>query len=112
MLSRKYRLKKEKDFELVFKKGKTFSSKFLFLKIRKNNFGISRFGFVIGKRITKKSTVRNKIKRRLREVIRKKIEKIKPGFDVVIIGRPEIVDKDYQTIDEAVGKLFKEGRLI
>lgn len=112
MLSRKYRLQKEKDFELVFKKGKPFCSEFLFLKLIKNDLKISRFGFVVGKKIAKKSTDRNKIKRRLRDIVRKKLEKIKPGFDVVIIGRPEVIERDYGEIDKVVEKLFKTGKLI
>ena len=113
MLAKQHRLKKDKDFELVFKKGKAFNGKFLFLKvIKRNNLEVSRFGLIVGTKISKKATIRNKIKRRLRDVIRKKLEDIKPGFDVVIGAKTRIVDKSYQDIKEELeGLLEKTGVL-
>lgn len=113
MLAKQYRLKKNKDFELVFKRGKTFDSKLLFLKtIKRNNLKVSRFGLVVGTKISKKATIRNKIKRRLRDVIRKKLEDIKPGFDVIIGAKAGVVDKNYQEIkEEFKGLLEKAGVL-
>lgn len=112
MFAKQYRLQNDKDFKLVFKNGKVFNSKFLFLKIRKNSLENSRFGFIIGTKISKKSTVRNKIKRRLRESIKKKLNNIKPGFDVIIGVKPEIVDKSYQEIEKETGELLKKAGLI
>lgn len=111
MLSKQYRLQKDKDFKLVFKEGKTFSSKFLFLKLRKNNLKDSRFGFILSKKISKKSTVRNKIKRRLREFIRKELDKIRTGFDVIIVPKPEIISKNCQDIDLEFEKLLEKAVL-
>lgn len=112
MFSKQYRLRKDDDFELIFRKGKAFKIDFLFLKLRENNLGFSRFGFIIGKKISKKSTVRNRIKRKLKENIRRRINKIKPGFDVVVGAGPEIVGKDYKDIDQTVEQLFKKAKLI
>ena len=111
MLSKKYRLQKDKDFDLVFKKGKNLGSEFLFLKLRKNGLEISRFGFILSKKISKNATVRNKIKRRLREIIRKKLNDIKPGLDVVIGTKTVIVNKDYQEIKEALEGLLRKAGL-
>lgn len=111
MLSRQYRLQKDKDFELVFKEGKIFSSKFLFLKLRKNNLKDSRFGFILSKKISKKSTVRNKIKRKLREIIRKDLDKIRAGFDVVIVVKPEIISKNYRDMSIEIEKLLGKAGL-
>lgn len=112
MLSKKYRLQKDKDFDLVFKKGKNLGSKFLFLKLRKNGLEISRFGFILSKKISKNATVRNKIKRRLREIIRKELGNIKSGFDIVIVAKPTIVGKDYLETREEVGGLLKKAGLL
>ena len=112
MLSKKYRLQKDKDFDLVFKKGKNSGSEFLFLKLRKNDLEISRFGFILSKKISKNATVRNKIKRRLREIIRKELGNIKSGFDIVIVAKPKIVGKDYLEIREEVGGLLKKAGIL
>lgn len=85
MLPKVNSLKKKKDFEKVFKEGQSFKESFLYLKIKKNNLKSSRFGFVVSKKISKKATIRNKIKRRLREITRIKLPFIKKGIDGVII---------------------------
>ncbi len=112
MLAKQYRLQKDKDLKLVFKNGKAFSAGFLFLKLKKNNLQVSRFGFIVGKRISKKAAIRNKIKRRLREIIRKNLDNIKSEFDIVIWVKPVIADKNYQEIEQDIKELLKKSRLI
>lgn len=96
---------KKKEFEAVFRKGKTKAGKLVFLKILKNNLGNNRFGVVVSKKISKKAVNRNKIKRRLREIIRQ--AHIRPGLDIIIIAKPEIIDKNYQDIKNELEDLFK-----
>ena len=82
MLSRKNRLKKKKDFEQVFRRGETLKEGFLTLKLAKNNLKVTRFGFVISLKVSKKASLRNKIRRRLRAIAKTKIPQIKTGFDM------------------------------
>jgi len=112
MLPKENRLKKNKDFEKVFKEGKGFKEDLLVLKKVKNNLKNSRFGFVVSKTFFKKATLRNKIKRRLRELVRIKLNEIKKGIDVVIIAKPGLETKDFQEIKEIVNKLFKKAKII
>jgi len=107
MLAKQFRLKKDRDFESVFKKGKSINNKFLFLKLKKNNLKNSRFGFIVGKKISNKAAVRNNIKRKLREIVKNNLDNIKPGFDIVIVAKPEIIDKNYQEIKYDFERLFK-----
>ncbi len=84
------------------------------MKIASNGKGVSRFGFIVSKKISKKAVVRNKVKRRLRESVRLKLKNgsIKNGFDAIILTRPPIVDKSFVEIDEVVSKLLgKAGAL-
>ena len=132
MLPVKNRLKKEKDFEKVFKTGKGFKEKFLYLKIKKNNLGVSRFGFVISKKVSKKATSRNKLKRRLRELVKIKLPKIKKGIDGTIVVNPggevspardykdgkETQSKqtsnkvnDFRELEKIINKLFEKAGL-
>lgn len=112
MLAKINRLKKRKDFELIFKKGKKFKEDFLVLKIIKNNLNQSRFGFIVGGKISKKATLRNKIKRRLRELVRKKLEKIKKGFDAILIAKEGLENKDFWELEEIINKLFSKAKII
>ena len=111
-LPKKYRLSK-KDFEAAFKKkGRFIEIDFLKAKILKNNLNISRFGISCGTKISKKAVLRNKIKRRLNESLRLKLDKIKKGYDILVILTPKIVEKTYQEIDQAILKLLKQSNLL
>lgn len=112
MLAKKHRLTKEKDFKRVFEEGKSFVDQFIVLKIAKNNLDISRFGFIISLKIAKKSTTRHKIRRRLSEIIRLKLEKIEPGFDIIILAKPEIINQSYSQIDMVLTKALKKAKLL
>ena len=112
MLSRDSRLKKNKDFELVFKKGKGLKKGFLYFKYIKNNLKTCRFGFVISKKISKKAVVRNKIKRRLRESIKSKIPFIKESIDGIIIVLPEEKIGNYQAINSLLEEILQKAGLV
>jgi len=108
MLPKLNRLKKKKDFEKVFKLGRGAKLNFITLKFNENGLENSRFGFVVSSKVSKKAVVRNKIKRRMRESVKKKINNIKKGFDVVLIALPNSKDKDFQETNRVVEKLFKK----
>lgn len=111
MLPKRNRLKKKKDFEKVFKKGQGFKENFLVLKIVKNNLKINRFGFIVSTKFSKKATVRNKIKRRLSEIIRARLARIKKGKDGVIIVLPGLEINNYWELEEMVNRLFEKAKL-
>ena len=111
MLALKNRLAKEKDFQNVFKKGKSFKQDFLVIKTAKSKLKDSRFGFVAGKNFSKKATERNKIKRRLREIIKKRFNQIKTGTDVVLIVMPG-AENNFNKIEETLSKLLKKSGLL
>ncbi|MEM2954991.1 MAG: ribonuclease P protein component [Candidatus Nanoarchaeia archaeon] len=110
MLPKRFRLTKKKDFEKVLKSKKFFSEKFIFAKVIKNELRISRFGFIVTLKISKKATERNRIRRQLHEIIRNNLDQIKKGFDFVFIVRPEIKNKSFKEIKESLlNLLLKEG---
>lgn len=107
MLKQENRLRKKRDFEEVFKKGKTKTGKNLFLKARKNKLKTNRFGWVVSLKVSKKAVVRNKIKRQLRAIVKKNFSNLKQGLDIVVVARPEIVNKNYQEIENDLESLLK-----
>jgi len=111
MLAKKNRLKRKKDFKLILKEGKRFKEDFLILKLRENNLKESRFGFTVSLKISKNTTLRNKIRRRLSETVKMKFKKIKKGIDGLFIACPGLETKDFWEIDEAVEKLFKKAKI-
>jgi len=107
MLVRKYCLKKRQDFKNVLRNKKSLIGKLVFLKFIKNDLDNSRFGFIVSSKISKKAVVRNKIKRQLREIVRKNLANIKSGLDIIIIAKPEIINNNYQDIKSDVKNLLK-----
>ncbi len=111
MLSRENRLTKKRDFERVFKEGKTQKQGSIYLKFTPNALQYSRFGFVVGRKFSHKATIRNYLKRRLREAV-KQSEGIKNGFDVVIVANQSGIKRDWESVQVAVKTLLTKTGLI
>lgn len=107
MLPRKYKLKRDNDFKKVFKEGRYQQRDFIKIIFLKNNLKVSRFAFMVGLKISKKANQRNKIRRRLEEIVQKRINQIKPGFDLVVMVSPAILEKNYQEIEEVLVGLLE-----
>ena len=112
MLLKINRLRQKKDFKKLFQEGKSFKNNFLILKIAQNNLKESHFGFIVSKKVSKKAILRNKIKRRLRDIIRQNIKDIKKGIDVVLIILPGLEKKNFLEIKEILNTLFKKAGLV
>ena len=89
-LNKKNRLKKKRDFEDVFKRGKAVKGIFLFIKYRSNKLDVSRFGFVVSTKISRKAVERNRIRRILSEAARSIVNGLK-GYDIVVFVNREII---------------------
>ncbi|MFH1657667.1 MAG: ribonuclease P protein component [bacterium] len=111
MLLKENRLRNKKDFDKVFKEGRGFKEDFLYLKFRNNNSEVSRFGFIVSQKISKKAVIRNKLKRRLREIINTEMARIKNGIDVVLITSPGLENRDFQKLKEIVVKTLAKARI-
>ena len=111
MLPKLYRLKKKSDFDRLLKKGKIENTQFLAIRFIDNNQQNSRFGFLAAKKNFKKATLRNKIRRRLRELIGQRLFLIKPGNDIALIARPGIEDKRPIEAKELLETILKQAKL-
>jgi len=112
MLAKENRLRKTKDFEKVFKKGKAYREDFLFIKIAENGLKDSRFGFVVSKKFSKKALDRNRIKRQLRGIIKLKLSEIKKGLDIIILVIPGSVNQDFSQLSVTMDKIFKRAEIV
>lgn len=112
MLPKQNRLTKNKEFENVFKNGGTFFTKILGIKYMENGFGLTRFGIIIGNKISKKAVARNKIKRRIREILRLNFDKIIEGYDIVILARTGIAEIEYDELEKNIEYALRKARLL
>ena len=111
MLRKENRIRKDKEFDRVFKAGQSFYGKDLGLKLTKNDLNISRFGILINTKVSKKAVVRNLYKRQLRAIIRQELLSLKTGYDVVLIVFPLILEKKYSELAELLPTGFKRLNL-
>lgn len=101
------RLRRHGDFVVVQRRGRGGSNALLTLRALPNDADTSRFGFLISKRVGK-AVVRNRARRRLREICRR--EPVAPGWDLVLIAKPAIVNAPFEAIVGSVRELFARAR--
>ena len=104
MLKPQNRLKADRDFKRALKIGRFFNSKEMRLRAAFNKLPESRFGFVISTAVDKRSAVRNRIKRQVREAVRLllKEKKIATGSDVVFLLGRGLKDLQFTEIQKKV----------
>lgn len=73
---------------------------------------MSRFGFIVSQKVSKKASVRNKVKRRLRGLIKLKLPQTKKGIDGVLVALSGLETNNFEEIEKTINKLFKNAKLI
>jgi len=101
-------LRKKKEFELIFKTGRSSYDQLMGLKILQNTLTISRFGIVVSTKVSKKAVLRNRLRRQIRYIITKH-PSIKTGYDMVIIVLPAALEQPFADLEQSF--LFHVRRL-
>ncbi len=112
MLPKENRLVQKPDFERVKEKGEKFQSNLFGLLVYPTGKEQSRFGFVISTKLSKKAVRRNRAKRLLREQIKRLLSFIRPGFDIVFLGKKPLIEANLSKIEKETNRLFKKARLL
>lgn len=102
-------LTKSRQYAEVQTKGRSWSSALLVMRAMPNDLPGSRIGFSVSKRVGN-AVVRNKVKRRLREILR--VLSLRPGRDIVFIARPPSATASFASIREAAHGLLSRADLI
>ncbi|MEX1194307.1 MAG: ribonuclease P protein component [Dehalococcoidia bacterium] len=108
-MPKQIRLRRRKDFDAVFSKGRTWSNDLLVLRILPNDCDHNRFGFVTSKRLGK-AVVRNRVRRRLREIVR--VAPTNPGFDCVLSAKTKAADAEFARLRSAASSLLKRAGVL
>jgi ribonuclease P protein component len=112
-MEKRHRLRDNADFQRLRREGQTLARPLIVLSFLPNGLGYTRFGFAVGKRVGK-AVVRNRIKRRMREAVRRRLQEgqIANGWDIVLIARRPIVEASFQQVDETIGLLLRRAGLV
>ncbi|MFW5998422.1 MAG: ribonuclease P protein component [bacterium] len=101
-------LKKTRQFKKVYENGKSYATPNLVLYRLSNKKEYNRFGFSISKKIGN-AVIRNKLRRRIKEIIRHNEKYIRNGYDLVFIARKPVVNLDFFHLKKNTIYLFKKS---
>ncbi len=104
-------LKSNRDFRRLYRSGKQSVQPFLVVYYRKNPLGSNRLGITVSTKIGK-AVVRNRIRRRLREIYRLNEEKILPGIDIIVVARHRSVKAGYAELEDSYLKALRTLELL
>src|ERR671935_993016 len=112
-VERRHRLSRSRDFDAVYRHGRSVSTRFLVLySFARDDDGPPRIGFAIPKG-TGSAVVRNRVKRQLREAWRARLAEIPGGRDYVLIARPGLAEaaeaRGFEWLGGRIGEGLGEG---
>jgi len=99
------------DFARLAEGGVARSHPLLVGRFVRNDLDQTRFGLATGKRLGR-AVIRNRVRRRIREGLRVMAPSFQPGWDVLIIARPAIVDADQEALVGALQRVLRSGGVL
>ena len=105
-MGRDRRLRKSADFQALRRDGRGRANSLAVLRTRPNGMHITRIGFSVGRRVGN-AVVRNRVKRRLRELFR--LTQLQDCWDMVLIARPAAAGASYPQLRQAVEDLLNRS---
>ena len=84
---------------------------YLVLYARKNRMNTNRVGVTVGKKLGH-AVVRNRVRRRLREVYRLNEERFTPGWDIVVVARSRCINADFGKLTQAYLSLAEKAGIL
>jgi ribonuclease P protein component len=105
---RAFRLLRRAEYDAVYREGRRRSSREFTLFLRPNGLDSSRFGWSIKKALGN-AVRRNRIRRRLREILRLHRQEIAPGWDIVIHPRSSAATTQFSALQAELLKLMPAG---
>ena len=93
-------LKKNRDFQLVYKTGTSYVNKYLVMYARENQLGKNRIGISVSKKVGN-SVVRHHLTRLIRESYRLNSNMFNSSLDIVVVVRTSAWDDNYHSLESA-----------
>ena len=84
---------------------------YLVLYARKNRTDGNRVGITVGKKLGK-AHIRNRVRRRLREIYRLNEEQFQSGWDIVVVARTKAIDAEFARLEKSYLSLAKRAGIL
>lgn len=104
-------VKENYEFRRIYRKGKSAVSPQLVIYCQRNRRGHSCLGVSVSTKLGC-AVVRNRVRRRIREIYRLNKAKMLPGYDLIVVARVRAVETDYQKLDRAYLRLLEQLDLL
>lgn len=111
MLKRINRLKKRYQFNYVYKSGEHLSSEHLVLYFCSSKTKNIKVGFAVTKKVGH-AVVRNKIRRRLREIVKKQLPVLEQHYNIIVVAKDNITDASFEKLSSEFNKLICKAKLV
>ena len=93
-------LKKNQDFQTVYRGGKSYANKYLVMYVMDSGWEDTRIGISASKKVGN-SVVRHHVTRLVRESYRLNKDRVRLGLDIVVVARPAAKEADFKKIESA-----------
>ncbi len=110
-MDKRNRLRKNEDFKKVYKYGKNYYNRNLIMYVMKNELENTRIGFTVSKKVGN-SVVRNRVKRRIKEIVRRNLRNIKEGYDIILIPKKNVSEINHKELENAIFHIFKLANVL
>jgi ribonuclease P protein component len=112
MMAQYQKLKRNADFGRVYRRGRYYAGRFVVLHTLPNrSCGPARVGFTVSRRIGG-AVQRNRVKRRLREVMRTLDAEMRTGVDLVLTAKPNVENTVFEKLKAEVYALLARAGLL
>jgi ribonuclease P protein component len=111
-MKKEMRVKKNKDFQEAFKKGRSFANRqFVVYAVKKEEQDHFRIGLSVSKKLGNAVT-RNQIKRYVRQSILELKDQLQTGNDYIIIARKPVSEMDFFEVKKSLIHVLKVGKVL
>jgi len=104
-------LRKNHEFKRLYNKGRSAASQCAVVYCRRNGLPENRLGVTVSTKLGG-AVVRNRIRRRLKEVYRLNEEKLSAGFDIVLVARMRSAHAGFKELESSLLSIFRNLKII
>ena len=104
-------LRYKKDFDRLYKKGRSAGDRYVVVFHIKNGLGYTRKAFLASKKVGG-AVIRNRARRLMKESYRKLEHEIGSGIDILMVARNTIADAGCKEVEVSLRQALKKSGLL